>query len=404
MDSQTDMTTTVCIAGKNLIAAEAIRFLAANFPELQIIAVPNGHDSGEDGWQPSFRKASIDVGAKVASLEEVEGIEDLLFISLECEKILRPHRFASEKLYNIHFSLLPAYKGVYTSAHPILRGETQSGVTLHRIDPGIDTGDIVASSDFPIEQDDTAGTLYAKYLSHGLELFKAQFANLLSGEFEVSPQAAEGASYFSLKSIDYSNLNIDFKKCATEVHNQLRAYTFREFQLPVFQDWPIGASSITARRSNNKPGTVIEEDDRCFTVATIDFDVLLEKDYYSFLWQACELGSLENVERCAGMVRNINLRDGNGWSALVRAVYNGNLKIASSLLALGADPNSTNYKGTTALMYALSVWERTGDPEGLELLLQSGADPLKQDRFGKNLWDWCAEKGFPSEQNIPLGS
>lgn len=70
--------------------------------------------------------------------------DDLIFISLEFDKIVNPDLFKDARLYNIHFSLLPSYKGMYTSAIPILNGEEMVGVTFHEIDKGIDTGNIIA--------------------------------------------------------------------------------------------------------------------------------------------------------------------------------------------------------------------------------------------------------------------
>ncbi|MBQ8080233.1 MAG: hypothetical protein IJ236_09800 [Oscillospiraceae bacterium] len=69
--------------------------------------------------------------------------EDLIFLSAEFDRLIRPDKFRSQELYNIHFSLLPRYKGCYTSVHPLLHGDTTTGVTFHRIRRGIDTGEII---------------------------------------------------------------------------------------------------------------------------------------------------------------------------------------------------------------------------------------------------------------------
>ena len=74
-----------------------------------------------------------------------------MFISLEYHRLIDPLKFVTSKLYNPHFSLLPAYKGMYTSALPLLNDEKDAGVTLHHIDSGIDTGDIIDQIIFPIE-------------------------------------------------------------------------------------------------------------------------------------------------------------------------------------------------------------------------------------------------------------
>ena len=72
----------------------------------------------------------------------------IFFISLEFDKIINTSLFKTTNLFNIHFSLLPRYKGMYTSILPILNGDKISGVTLHKIDRGIDTGDIIDKCSF----------------------------------------------------------------------------------------------------------------------------------------------------------------------------------------------------------------------------------------------------------------
>ena len=76
---------------------------------------------------------------------------DLLFMSVEYDRIIKPALFASSRLYNVHFSLLPKYRGCNTAVWPILNGEAEHGVTLHEIDAGIDSGPIVAQRSFPID-------------------------------------------------------------------------------------------------------------------------------------------------------------------------------------------------------------------------------------------------------------
>ena len=69
---------------------------------------------------------------------------------IEFDQIIKPTEFRSNRLFNIHFSYLPEFKGMYTSAIPILQGSTHTGVTLHGIDQGIDTGPIIAQEKFEI--------------------------------------------------------------------------------------------------------------------------------------------------------------------------------------------------------------------------------------------------------------
>lgn len=62
-------------------------------------------------------------GGQNITLEQAYEIENLIFISCEFDQLIKPEKFNSPFLYNIHFSLLPAYKGMYTSALPLYNGE-----------------------------------------------------------------------------------------------------------------------------------------------------------------------------------------------------------------------------------------------------------------------------------------
>ncbi|MCU7960856.1 MAG: hypothetical protein KZQ58_12860 [gamma proteobacterium symbiont of Bathyaustriella thionipta] len=133
----------ICIAGKGAIAIHGLCTTVERFGMQSVVVCPNRSDKGISDWQPSLRRHANEMGVKVVSLSNLYDIEDLIFISLEFDQIIDPGQFRTSQLYNIHFSKLPAYKGMYTSAWPILNGELESGVTLHRIDHGIDTGDII---------------------------------------------------------------------------------------------------------------------------------------------------------------------------------------------------------------------------------------------------------------------
>ena len=135
----------LCIAGKNRIAVECLRYVVEHYgARADIYAICNSGDNGMDNWQPSLRKYAASLkNVAVINLEEAQDISDVYFFSLEFDRIIKPERFNSKNLFNLHFSLLPKYRGMYTSAHPLLNGETESGCTLHIIDSGIDTGAVV---------------------------------------------------------------------------------------------------------------------------------------------------------------------------------------------------------------------------------------------------------------------
>jgi len=242
----------ICIAGKNNIAVGALDYLLKNlnFPQNDIYVIVNKNDLGIDNWQKSLKKYAIDNNIKIKSLNEIYDLKNLIFISLEFDKIIKTELFKTNKLYNIHFSLLPAYKGMYTSALPIINGEKYSGVTLHKIDNGIDTGDIIDQIKFEINLRDTSRDLYLKYIKNSLVLFKRNIKNIISNEIKSKQQSSIGSSYYSKKAIDYSNLEIDYKKTSFEIYNQFRAYIFQEYQLPQICNNEIIKVELTKQKSD----------------------------------------------------------------------------------------------------------------------------------------------------------
>lgn len=237
----------ICIAGKNKIAVEALNHLIIElgYRVDNLLVCSNKNDNGVDSWQPSLKKKAEDMKVHDAELTELYDITDLVFISLEFDRIIKPDRFSSRRLFNIHFSLLPKYKGMYTSVFPLLNGEAESGVTLHFIDEGIDTGDIIDQLKFSIGLNDTCRDLYFKYLETGLKLFKKNINNLLSSNIVGKQQPSVSSTYYSKRSLDFKNISIDFNKTSFEIHNQIRAFIFKEYQLPIIHSYRITKSILT---------------------------------------------------------------------------------------------------------------------------------------------------------------
>ena len=88
---------------------------------------------------------------------------------------------------NFHCSLLPYNRGKNPNVWPIVEG-TPAGITLHYIDEGIDTGDIIAQQEIPIEIIDTAETLYKKMIGSFVELFNKTWPTIKTGDIHRSSQ------------------------------------------------------------------------------------------------------------------------------------------------------------------------------------------------------------------------
>jgi len=268
----------ICIAGKNNIAIDVCRYVIEHYPQAKVYALINRNETGEDGWQLSYlRYIQSEQRVTLSTLEEMYEIYDLIFISTEFDRIIKQHLFKTKLLFNIHFSLLPAYKGVYMSAWPILNGEKCAGVTLHKIEAGIDTGDIIAQKRFSLSTKETCYSLYLKFIKYGTALVIKHVDSLISNRFKSHPQPAEGSTYFSKKSIDYANLTIDLNVTAAQLDRQIRAFYFPAYQVARVYDQPIVRTKITKVKSTAKPGTVLKETKDWLELATIDYNIRLYK-------------------------------------------------------------------------------------------------------------------------------
>lgn len=260
----------ICIAGKNNIAVNSVEYILQNkiIDKDNMLIIPNPDDNGKDTWQKSLKSYSMNNKLNIVTFDEIYSEKDLIFLSLECNKIIKTKKFISNKLYNIHFFKLPEYKGMYTSVLPILNGEEITGVTLHKIDEGIDTGDIVDQITFKIDINDTARDLYFKYCDYAFELFKKNIENIITNKVKSYRQSQVNSSYYSKKQIDFKNINIDFNRTSFQIHNQLRAYIFKEYQLPRINGKNIVKTVLTSEK--HQKSNYIEERDDWFIITGID--------------------------------------------------------------------------------------------------------------------------------------
>lgn len=345
----------ICIAGKNDIAVNILEFLLfeKGVSKNSIYVIPNKTDDGIDRWQKSLLRKAREFGIEISSLEQIYQIDELVFLSLEFDKIIDPKKFCSKELYNIHFSLLPKYKGMYTSVLPILNNENKTGVTLHRIDNGIDTGDIIDQIEFNIDFMDNARDLYFKYIQYGTLLMKRNLDKIIKKEFiYFKKQNFINSSYYSKACIDFKNIKIDLNQTAINIHNQIRAYNFREYQIPKVFEHPIISSKILNSRSKKRPGCILFENDIYLIISTVDFNMILYKDKTEIFFNACKQGKIELVNVLVQIPKIINVQDENGLTPIMYAVNYNKKEIFEVLIMNGADLLITDFCGKSVIDYA----------------------------------------------------
>lgn len=130
-------------------------------------------------------------------------------------------------ILNLHPAYLPYNRGWHTPSWAILEG-TPAGATLHFMDAGIDTGDIVARQLVEIRPDDTANSLYARLKAAEVGLFKHVWPALVAGTYERQPQSPdEGTAHrrSDLFQPEVQRIDLDTPTTARDLLRRLRALT-----------------------------------------------------------------------------------------------------------------------------------------------------------------------------------
>jgi methionyl-tRNA formyltransferase len=385
----------IVIAGKNNIAIEALNYLILDFKiqKSDLVVICNQTDNGVDNWHMSLKKYAHEFGVREISLKEAED-KAQIFFSLEFDKLINLGNFKTNSIFNIHFSLLPKYKGMYTSLWPILNEEKETGCTLHEIDNGIDTGKIIDQVSFQISMHESSADLYQKYIKTAIYLFKKNFKSIYEGKWNSTPQSIENSTYFSKKSFDFSNARIDINTTAWQIGRQIRALSFRQYQLPRLFDCNIVNYEISSKKSSLKPGSIINEDENHINIATIDYDMNLYKDKCEEICAILKNYDLPNIEEKLKHLTSIEDRSSESLTLLMLAALNGRVHAARKLIQLGADVNAVDYQGATALMYAKDYALKSGNRDIFRILIASGADIEARDLLGRNLNSYISENDF----------
>jgi methionyl-tRNA formyltransferase len=161
---------------------------------------------------------------------------------------------------NIHASLLPRWRGAAPIQRSLLAGDAVTGVTIMRMEAGLDTGPMLASSRVSIEARDTAKTLHDKLASLGAQLIVETLDGLHSGRGHETPQPADGVTYAA--KIDKAEAQIQWQRSADEISRQVRAFNpwpmaetrFNGEQLRIWAAEPLESPALLGTES---PGAVL---------------------------------------------------------------------------------------------------------------------------------------------------
>jgi methionyl-tRNA formyltransferase len=112
-------------------------------------------------------------------------------------RILRPDvlELPDRGMLNLHFSLLPRWRGAAPVMRALMAGDSMTGVTIFRIDEGLDTGPVLTAQAIDIEPGETAGQLTSRLAHLGARLMATVTRRYLAGEIEPVSQSDEGMTY-----------------------------------------------------------------------------------------------------------------------------------------------------------------------------------------------------------------
>ena len=160
---------------------------------------------------------------------------------------------------NVHASLLPRWRGAAPIQRALLAGDAETGVTIMRMDEGLDTGLILAQRAVSIGATDTAASLHDALAALGAEMIVSSLEGVAAGSVRAHPQPKDGATYAD--KLSRAEARLDWRRPATELERQVRAFT----------PWPgahftvngetikVLTAEVISEPGTPAPGTVLDE-------------------------------------------------------------------------------------------------------------------------------------------------
>jgi methionyl-tRNA formyltransferase len=228
------MSQRVVFMGSPRFALPSLRILARTQHVIGVVTQPDRKAGRRGKIQPSPVKVLAgDLGFPVIQpvkmtepgvLETLDDWAPDVIVVAAFGQILRPAilDLPPHGSINVHASLLPRWRGASPIQSAILEGDRETGVTLMKMDPGVDTGPILRQHSTPILADETADSLDDRLADLGAELLNETLEAYLSGRITPQPQDESEATYAPI--LKKSDGELDIKQSADHLARQVRAY------------------------------------------------------------------------------------------------------------------------------------------------------------------------------------
>jgi methionyl-tRNA formyltransferase len=202
--------------------------VAAGYDVALVVTRPDRRRGRGAGATASpVKQAADELGLRVVTPEragdavaDVAGCGATLGVVVAYGQLLRPAFLAAlpDGFVNLHFSLLPRWRGAAPVERAVLAGDRETGVCLMRVDEGLDTGGVYGSAHVAIGDDETAGELRARLVEVGTELLVARLPEVPGTE----PEPQHGAPSYADK-LTVEEFAIDATRSAIDLHRLVRA-------------------------------------------------------------------------------------------------------------------------------------------------------------------------------------
>jgi len=159
--------------------------------------------------------------------------------------------------FNVHASLLPRWRGAAPITRAIMAGDAESGVTIMKMDEGLDTGAMAMAERIKIGEDMSAGELHGALSRLGADLMARALAALERGSLTLTPQPAQGVTY--AEKITNAETRIDWSKPWKQVHDHIRGLS--PFPGAWFELNGVRVKVLRATKGegNGAPGTTLDD-------------------------------------------------------------------------------------------------------------------------------------------------
>lgn len=228
------MTNRVVFMGSPDFALPSLRALAKAYDLVGVVTQPDRPSGrGRELKAPPVKTFALELNVPVIQPEKLRGPEAMdqlrawaphVIVVAAFGQILKPD-VLELPLYgsiNVHASLLPRWRGAAPVNAAILNGDEETGVTIMKMDAGLDTGPILSRKSIRIMQDDTAGSVFESLSTLGADLLLATLPDYFSGKITPRPQPVEGVTYAPMLKKDEGRL--DFTRSAEELGRRVRAF------------------------------------------------------------------------------------------------------------------------------------------------------------------------------------